>query len=67
MKHILFCETTEQRMICRELCKPGAMLMNLISHAILITVLSKSLFRMASAIPQKTTEDSLKLHGFNLD
>lgn len=65
MKRILFCETMEQKMICRELCKPGAMLMNLISHAILITILSRALFRMAIAIPQKMTENSQR--GFNLD
>lgn len=58
MKHILFCATMEKKMICRELCNPGAMLMNLISYAILIPVLIKPLFRKAIAIPQKMMEYS---------
>jgi len=58
MKRVLFCETIEQKMICRGLCKLGALLMNSIPHAVLITVSSKPLFRMAIAIPYKTMEES---------
>lgn len=65
MKHILFCATMEKKMICRELYNPGAMLMNLISYAILIPVLIKPLFKKVIAILQKMMEDSQ--HGFNLD
>lgn len=51
--------------ICRELWKPRAMLMNLISQAMLTTVLSEALFRIAMAIPYKILE--YPWHGFNLD
>lgn len=51
-------------MISRELRKPRAMLMNLISQAMLMTVLSEAFFRIAMAIPYRTLE--YPWHGFNL-